>query len=142
MATQISVDKKGNIELPASATAPAKPPIPAMEGTTPINMNQTSHDVVFPWIVVFKPGISAKASKKVFLVTTMYLLISACMIGLLHILSSNHHRSKKPAAAPSNGVITIDPLPTTLPVTITLGPMYLILSKKVFGASCISCNLS
>ena len=85
-------------------------------------------------MVVLKPGMSAKASKNVFLVTTMYLLISAWIIGLLHILNRSHHSNTNPAAAPSNGVITIEPLPTTLPVTITLGPMYLSRSKRVFGA--------
>ena len=107
-----------------------------------MNINQTSQDVVLPWMVVLKPGMSANASKKVFLVTTIYLLISACIIGLLHMLRRSHQRRRKPAAAPSKGVMTIEPLPTTLPVTMTLGPMNLILSKKVFGASCITCNLS
>ena len=123
--------------MPASATAPANPPIPAIEGMTPMNMNQTNQDVVFPWMVVLKPGISAKASKNVFFVTTIYRAISAWMIGLLHMLNSNHHKRINPVAAPSKGVITIDPLPTTLPVTTTLGPINFNLSKKVLGASCI-----
>ena len=61
----------------ASATAPTNPPIPIIAGKTPRNMNQTSQDVVFPFITVLGPGISANASRKVFFVTTTYLLISA-----------------------------------------------------------------
>jgi hypothetical protein len=98
------------------------------------NTKQTNQEVVFPLMVVLKPGMSENASKKVFLVTTMYLLISAWIIGLLHMLKSSHHSNMNPAAAPSSGVITIEPLPTTLPVTITLGPTYLSRSKRVFGA--------
>ena len=123
--THASTLIKGIIRLPACATAPANPPIPAMEGITPINMNHTSHDVVLPRIVVLKPGIWAKASKKVCFFTMTYLLISAWIKGLLHILRSSHQRREKPAAAPRRGVRAIDPLPTTLPVTIMLGPMYL-----------------
>ena len=50
------------------------------------------------------------------------------------MLKSNHHKRVNPAAAPKSGVITIEPLPTTLPVTIALGPMNLNLSKTVRGA--------
>ena len=75
--THISILMEGNIFVPASATAPTSPPIPIIAGRTPKNINQTSQEVVFPFIFVFGPGISAKASRKVFFVTTMYLLISA-----------------------------------------------------------------
>jgi len=68
---------KGNKFVPASATAPTNPPIPMIAGKTPRNINQTNQEVVFPFIFVFGPGISAKASRKVFFVTTTYLLISA-----------------------------------------------------------------
>ncbi|SVE40971.1 uncharacterized protein METZ01_LOCUS493825 [marine metagenome] len=50
------------------------------------------------------------------------------------MLSKSHHRRVKPAAAPSKGVITIEPLPTTLPVTIALGPINFNLSLIVRGA--------
>ena len=45
---------------PASATAPARPPIPAIEGTTPININQTNQEACLPLRFVFGPGISEK----------------------------------------------------------------------------------
>ena len=90
--------------------------------------------ILFTDKLKLKPGMSEKASKNVFLVKTMYLLISDWSMGLLNILKSSHHSNTNPAAAPRRGVITIEPLPTTLPVTITLGPMYLSRSIKVFGA--------
>jgi hypothetical protein len=40
----------------------------------------------------------------------------------------------KPVAAPSKGARAIEPPPTTLPVTIMLGPINLILCKKEVGA--------
>ena len=49
------------------------------------------------------------------------------------MLKSNHHKRVNPAAAPKSGVITIEPLPTTLPVTIALGPIYFSLSNNVTG---------
>ena len=52
-------------------------------------------------------------------------IISAWIKDLLHILRSSHQSRVKPAAAPRRGVRAIDPLPTTLPVTIMLGPIYL-----------------
>ena len=58
------------------------------------------------------------------------------MIGLVHILNNNHHKRVNPAAAPRSGVITIDPLPTTLPVTIALGPINFNLSINLRGALC------
>ena len=100
-------------------------------------MNQTSQEVVFPFMFVLGPGISAKASRKVFFVTTIYLLISAWIIGFVHILNSSHHKRVKLAAAPKRGVITIEPLPTTLPVTMALGPINLSLSANVCGALCV-----
>ena len=75
--THISIFIEGSKFVPASATAPTNPPIPIIAGNTPRNMNHTNQEVVFPFIFVFGPGISAKASRKVFLVTTTYLLISA-----------------------------------------------------------------
>ena len=50
------------------------------------------------------------------------------------MLKSNHHKRVNPAAAPKSGVITIEPLPTTLPVTIALGPINFNLSIIEFGA--------
>ena len=67
--THNSMLKTGIIRCPASATAPARPPMPAIEGTTPINMNQTSQEAFFPFKFVFGPGISEKDSKKVLLAT-------------------------------------------------------------------------
>ena len=49
------------------------------------------------------------------------------------MLNRSHQSNVNPAAAPSKGVITIEPLPTTLPVTITLGPMYLSRPHKDLG---------
>ena len=50
------------------------------------------------------------------------------------MLKSNHHKRVNPAAAPKSGVITIEPLPTTLPVTIALGPINFSLSIIDRGA--------
>ena len=51
-------------------------------------------------------------------------------MGFVHILNSSHHNRVKPAAAPKRGVITIEPLPTTLPVTMALGPINFSLSAN------------
>ena len=48
------------------------------------------------------------------------------------MLKSNHHKRVNPAAAPKSGVITIEPLPTTLPVTIALGPINFNLSIIIY----------
>ena len=56
------------------------------------------------------------------------------MIGFVHILKRSHHKRVNPAAAPKSGVITIEPLPTTLPVTIALGPINFSLSIIDRGA--------
>ena len=50
------------------------------------------------------------------------------------MLKRSHHKRVNPAAAPKRGVITIEPLPTTLPVTIALGPINFNLSIVVRGA--------
>jgi hypothetical protein len=42
---------------------------------------------------------------------------------LLQRLNKSHHNKAKPVAAPSNGERAIEPLPTTLPVTMILGPI-------------------
>jgi hypothetical protein len=61
------------------------------------------------------------------------------MIGLLHMLNKSHQSKVNPAAAPRRGVMTIEPLPTTLPVTITLGPIYLSLPNNELGGLFIEC---
>ena len=58
------------------------------------------------------------------------------MIGFVHILKRSHHKRVNPAAAPKRGVITIEPLPTTLPVTMALGPINFNLSITERGALC------
>ena len=63
--THISVLNIGTIMCPASATAPARPPMPATDGTTPTNINQTNHEACLPLRFVFGPGISEKDSRKV-----------------------------------------------------------------------------
>ena len=65
VATHISVLSIGIIKCPASATAPARPPIPATDGITPMNMNQTNHEACLPFRFVFGPGISENDSRKV-----------------------------------------------------------------------------
>ena len=121
--TQASTLSIGIIKCPASATAPASPPIPATDGMTPININQTNQEAFLSRMLVFGPGMSEKDSRNVFLVAITYRLISACIKGLLQRLNNNHQRSAKPVAAPSSGDKAIEPLPTTLPVTIILGPI-------------------
>ena len=63
--THNSVLSIGIIRCPASATAPARPPMPAIDGITPMNINQTNHEACLPLRFVFGPGISEKDSKKV-----------------------------------------------------------------------------
>ena len=63
--THNSVLSIGTIRCPASATAPARPPMPAIDGITPMNMNQTNHEAFLPLRFVFGPGISEKDSRKV-----------------------------------------------------------------------------
>jgi hypothetical protein len=53
---------------------------------------------------------------------------------LLQRLKRSHHSKVKPVAAPSKGARAMAPLPTTLPVTIMLGPINLILCKREVGA--------
>ena len=52
------------------------------------------------------------------------------------MLKRSHHKRVNPAAAPKRGVITMEPLPTTLPVTMALGPINFNLSRVVRGAAC------
>ena len=63
--TQASTLKRGTIMCPASATAPARPPMPAIEGITPMNINQTNHEAFLLRRFVLGPGISEKASRNV-----------------------------------------------------------------------------
>jgi len=53
---------------------------------------------------------------------------------LLQKLYRIHHNTENPAAAPSKGDRAMEPLPTMLPVTITLGPRNKILLRKLSGA--------
>ena len=52
------------------------------------------------------------------------------------MLKRSHHKRVNPAAAPKRGVITMEPLPITLPVTMALGPINFNLSRVVRGATC------
>jgi len=45
------------------------------------------------------------------------------------MFKSNYQRRINPTTAPNNGVIIIDPLPTTFTATIALGPTILLFGK-------------
>ena len=141
MTTHQPGEKKGTKMFAASAAEPIIPPPPAKAGIAPKSRIQTAQEDFFWFIFVLGPGISEKLSKKVFLVTIMYLAISACTMDLLMVLNITHQRKAKPAAAPKRDVKTNSPLPTTLPTTITLGPTYFRRWMKVLGACIILENL-